>query len=175
MTTRGTTIARMRGGFVGSLSGAVAVAAHASGGGAAPSCSAAVLLLLACTAVGALVSAARPPTRELPFLIAALIAGQATGHAALTVGAASHHGTQPTPTMLTAHAVAVAVAAVLIRGGGRGLAVAASRVRGVLPAPFTAVPVEVPGSPTVPAHRPEFERWLLVGARLGTRGPPALV
>ncbi|MGW5076391.1 hypothetical protein [Rhodococcus sp. NPDC004095] len=172
MTTRRTAFARMRGGFAGSVSGTVAVAAHAMGGGAAPSESAVVLLVLACAAVGALVSAARVRTHELPFLAAALTVGQVVGHAALMVGAGAHHGTQFTPAMLTAHAVAVSVSAVLIRGGGRGCARAVASLRAILPAPFATVPVDVPRTPSAPPYRPRLERWLLVGARLGIRGPP---
>jgi len=162
----------MRGGFVGALSAAVAVAAHAMGGGAAPTESAAVLLVLACGAVGALASTARVRTAELPFLVGALTAGQAVGHAALTAGAPAHHGMQLSPAMLTAHAVAVVVCALAVRGGRRGCALAAASLHRILPAPFVPLPVAMPIGRRVTAYRPRFARRILVGARVGRRGPP---
>ncbi|EME23345.1 hypothetical protein G419_02595 [Rhodococcus triatomae BKS 15-14] len=165
----------MRGGFVGSLSGALTVAAHGIGGGMAPSQSSVVLLVLACSAVGALVSATRARRHDLLFLVGALAAGQALGHATLSVGAGAHHGLQLGPAMLAAHAVAAVVTAVLVRAGGRGCQLAVASLRSILPTPFAPVPAPALPARPVPAARRQLRRWLLVGARLGTRGPPILV
>jgi hypothetical protein len=164
----------MRGGFVGSMSGAVTVAAHAAGGGMTPSQSSVVLLVLACSAVGALVSAIRVRRHDLVFLVAALAVGQALGHATLSVGAGAHHGLQLGPAMLTAHAVAAVAAAVLVRAGGRGCEIAVASLRSILPAPFTPVPAPALPVRPLPVLPRQLRRWLLVGARLGTRGPPVL-
>lgn len=162
----------MRGAFVGSISGAVSVAAHAMGGGAAPTEGSVVLLLLGCAAVGALVSSVRMDRHEMLCLAAALTLGQAIGHTTLAVGASHHHGLQLTPAMIAAHAVAVAVSAVLIRGGARGYTLAVSALVRILPVLFAALPVDSPVAVGVPAYRPKTARWLLVGASIGTRGPP---
>ncbi|MFC9786658.1 hypothetical protein [Rhodococcus sp. NPDC127528] len=171
MSTRQTATARMRGGFVGSLSAAVSVAAHAMGGGSAPTESSVVLLVLGCAAVGAVVASARA-TRTVPVLAGALTLGQVVGHTALALGAVHHHGPQLSPGMVVMHALAVVVAAGLIRAGERGLALAVSALHRILPVLFAAFPVTTPVVVGVPAYRPRLARWLLVGARVGTRGPP---
>jgi len=161
----------MRGAFVGSISAAVSVAAHAVGGGTSADGSMA-LLLSGCAAFGAVIASTRIVRYELSFLLLSLTAGQAIGHITLTLGDTHHHGLKVGPTMLAAHAVAAAVSAVLIRASGRGCAIALSALRRIIPAPFRAVPVAVPVASITRHYSPSVARCLLVGSRLGTRGPP---
>ncbi|MGW6374841.1 hypothetical protein ACWFRB_02095 [Rhodococcus sp. NPDC055112] len=172
MSSPKTTIARMRGAFVGSTSGAVSVAAHALGGGTAPAESSVVLLMLGCAAVGAAVASVRVARHQLLFVAAALTLGQAIGHAALAMGAVHLHGPQLSPQMVAAHAAAVAVTAVLIRACERGCVCALSALSRRVPAPFTEVQALVPVAVCVPSDSPTPARWLLVGSGTGTRGPP---
>ncbi|WP_332112623.1 hypothetical protein [Rhodococcus maanshanensis] len=175
MGSQGMTIARMRGAFVGSTSGAVSVAAHALGGGTAPAESSVVLLMLGCAAVGAVIASVRVDRHQLLFVGAALTLGQAIGHIALAMGAVHVHGPQLGPQMVAAHAAAVAVTAVLIRAGERGCVSVLSALSRRVPAPFTEVPVLVPVAVCAPVDSPPLARWLLVGSGTGTRGPPPSV
>ncbi|TQF74349.1 hypothetical protein FK531_05340 [Rhodococcus spelaei] len=162
----------MRGAFVGSLSGAVSVAAHAMGGGTVPAESSMVLLVLGCAAVGAVVASARIASHTVLFLAGALTLGQVIGHTTLALGAAHRHGLALSPAMVAMHALAVVVSAVLIRAGERGCASAVSALRRILPALFAAIPVVAPIAAVVPEYRPRVARRLLVGSSVGTRGPP---
>lgn len=162
----------MRGAFAGSISAAVSVAAHAAGGGMAPTESSVVLLVLGCAAVGA-VSATTPADRHATwFLAASLALGQVIGHTALAVGAVNHHGSQLSPAMVAAHAVAVGVATVLILAGERGCTLAVSALSRVLPLLRPPLPVVTCAAVCVPTSPPTLARWLLVGSSIGTRGPP---
>ncbi|WP_231496678.1 hypothetical protein [Rhodococcus sp. UNC363MFTsu5.1] len=167
-----TTIARMRGAFVGSTSGAVSVAAHALGGGTAPTESSVVLLVLGCAAIGAAIASVRVDRHQLLIVAAALTLGQAIGHVALAMGAVHPHGPQLGPAMVAAHAAAVAVSALLIRAGERGCVAALSALTRRIPAPFVEAPVPGPVADCVPSDGPMPARWLLVGSGTGTRGPP---
>lgn len=169
-------VAQLRGAFVGGTSGAVSVAAHALGGGSmAPSESAVVLLILACASVGAVVTSI--DTRRSPALLLALMlaAGQAIGHATLTIASDHQHGLLLSLPMLAAHIAAVGVCAVLIRGAEHGYVVAASTVAAIVavllrpwapePSPFTART----------RYRAKVVLRQLLTSGLGTRGPPAFV
>ncbi|MFE9577729.1 hypothetical protein ACFYO1_15170 [Nocardia sp. NPDC006044] len=164
--------ARVRGAFVGSVSGAVSIAAHAVGGGVVSAGESSIgLLIAACMVVGAVVGARRPRF-GVAEVMALLAIGQAAGHVALTMSPGHHHSAGMTSVMLAAHLGAIPVGAVLIRGAeiGFGRAVSAAdravRVIGTRPvAPFvfhSAVPV---GPLTAP-------RRLLFSSGVGLRGPP---
>lgn len=162
----------MRGAFAGSISAAVSVAAHAAGNGMAPTESSVVLLVLGCAAVGAVSATPRADRHATWFLAASLALGQAIGHITLSVGAVHHDGLQLSPAMMAAHAVAIAVAAVLILAGERGCALAVSALTRALPLPFAPLPVVASTAVGIPTCRPTLARWLLVGSSIGTRGPP---
>ncbi len=141
-----------------------------------PSESAVVLLILACASVGAVVTSI-DTRRSPPALLLALMlaAGQAIGHATLTIASDHQHGLLLSLPMLAAHIAAVGVCAVLIRGAERGYVVAASTVAAivaVLLRPWAAEP-----SPFAARTRYRAKVVLrqLLTSGLGTRGPPAFV
>jgi len=158
--------ARVRGAFVGGMSGAVSIAAHALAGGAAPGQASAVLLLAAAAAVGLLAAGTRLP------IVGVLAAGQVVGHGVLSLDAGHVH--VPGAGMLAAHTAAIVVAALLVRGAEHGCRVGLTAVRRASVPPFAPAPVAVPGWTPV-AHHPRVRRGLLVAAGLGTRGPPLTV
>ncbi|WP_084436300.1 hypothetical protein [Aldersonia kunmingensis] len=170
MTYGGTLIARLRGAFVGAVSASLAVAAHALGGGR-PTEPSIVILLLGCVAIGAIVANIRAERHELLVLMGALVAAQPVGHTTLSLGADHVHAAAVTPGMLFAHVIAAAACAVLVRGGGRAWAFAVSALARIVPALFAALPVAVVAAAR-PQYVPRFARWVLVGARVGTRAPP---
>ncbi|WP_280374137.1 hypothetical protein [Nocardia wallacei] len=162
--------ARLRGASVGAASGAVSVAAHALGGGAVPVDSAAVpLLVAACALTGVLVASVGTGLARLMVLLGA---GQAVGHAALSVAPEHCHRPGFAPAMLVAHLVAIPVGALLIRGAEVALGRVLSRVRrlvvalGAVPAVAAAVWRVVEGVRVVSARR------LLWSSGVGRRGPP---
>lgn len=172
MRTSAEATARLRGAFVGSVSGAVSIAAHALGGGdVSPGQSSIAMLIAACTVVGVVVGArrARFGVAEVMVLLAI---GQAVGHVALTMSPGHHHSTGMTSIMGAAHLAAIPVGALLIRGAeiafGRAVSAADRAVRALNTrpaAPFAlhnAVPV---GPLTAP-------RRLLFSSGFGLRGPP---
>ncbi|MEU7765839.1 hypothetical protein AB0B25_12025 [Nocardia sp. NPDC049190] len=164
--------ARLRGAFVGSMSGAVSVAAHALGGGAVcPGASSTALLIVVCAAAGVLV-ATRRKRAGLGAVMVMLAVGQTLTHVALTLSAGHQHGREAPAVMLGAHLAAVPVGALLIRAAEHALLWAASemrhtaRVLGHGPAAphriFATSAVEsLPGP-----------RRLLLGSGSGLRGPP---
>ncbi|EME64437.1 hypothetical protein G352_12679 [Rhodococcus ruber BKS 20-38] len=159
-------VARVRGAFVGGMSGAVSVAAHALAGGSVPGQVPAVLLLAAAVTVGLLAAGTRVP------IVGVLAAGQVIGHGALSLDAGHLH--VPGPGMLAAHAGAILVAALLVRGAEYGCRVGLAALVRAVPVSFAPAPVAVPTWTPV-AHRPRLRRGLLVAAGLGTRGPPVTV
>ncbi|MCL2534314.1 MAG: hypothetical protein FWE39_09120 [Nocardiaceae bacterium] len=176
MNTRADVVARLRGTFVGSLSGAISIAAHGLGGGTtAPSEEALVLLLAASAVVGAVVASLRGGRNSLLTLAGVLAAGQGIGHLTLTLASEHGHGLHLTPQMLAAHATATVVGAVLVRAAERAVLNAIGSVIRIVVAVLSALPV------------PDIRRWTpTVVGRLdpttsrvarssgGTRGPPAL-
>ncbi|RVW05318.1 hypothetical protein [Rhodococcus xishaensis] len=176
MNTGADAVARARGMFVGSLSGAISIAAHGLGGGKALQSQEALVLLLAASAVvGVAVASACRGSNKLPVLAALLACGQGVGHLTLVLASNHAHGLHLTPQMLAAHAAATAVGTVLVRGAERSLlSVIGSVVRTV---------VAVLSSPPVPDIRrwtPTVVRTLepttsrVARAAGGTRGPPVL-
>ncbi|MEU7629772.1 hypothetical protein AB0C34_07255 [Nocardia sp. NPDC049220] len=164
--------ARRRGAFVGSMSGAVSVAAHALGGGAvSPSTSSAALLIVVCTAAGVLV-AVRRTRAGLGEVMAMLAVGQTLTHVALTLSAGHQHGREAPALTLSAHLAAIPVGALLIRAAEHALLWAASETR------YTAnILVHGPAAPRRIFATSAVESlpgpWRrLFGSGSGLRGPP---
>ncbi|QBJ95257.1 hypothetical protein ERC79_04275 [Rhodococcus sp. ABRD24] len=167
-------VARMRGMFVGSASGAVSIAAHGLGGGVSvPSEQAVVLLVAAGAVVGAVVASLRTLHHPLLFLCGVLAVGQGMGHLTLTAASDHVHGLHLTPQMLAAHTAATVLGALLIRGAERALLTALAAVARVVVTVLSAPPV------------PDVRRWSPTAVRRvdpttsrvaraagGTRGPP---
>ncbi|WP_415638928.1 hypothetical protein [Prescottella defluvii] len=176
MKSRAEAVARTRGMFVGSASGAVSIAAHGLGGGAAvPSEQAVVLLLAASALVGAVTASARTVRRPSVFLGAVLAAGQGIGHLTLTLASDHGHGLHLTPQMLAAHAAATVVGATLIRAAERALLSVIASVMRIVVAVVSAPPVPDihRWTPTVVRRLDPTIGWTARSAG-GTRGPPAL-
>ncbi|MFD6356514.1 hypothetical protein [Nocardia tengchongensis] len=164
--------ARLRGAAVGASSGAVAILAHGLGGGATlADGSALALLLAACTVIGVVVASLRP-RYGLAGTMGMLAAGQAIGHAALSMSPGHHHHSS-SPAMLIAHLVAIPVGAIVIRAAEAGMRRAVTSVRRFL---LALGAVLAPRSnwmrPRVADDR-AVARRLLVSPGIGRRGPPA--
>ncbi|WP_280430317.1 hypothetical protein [Nocardia brasiliensis] len=165
-------MARVRGAFVGSASGAVSIAAHAVGGGTVSATqSPLVLLIAACTGVGVLVGVRRN-RYGVAEIMGLLAIGQAVGHLALTAAPGHQHSAGMSAVMLGAHLAAIPLGAALIRGAElavvRALSAAnqAVRVLHTAPAPPFEPAYAIPlGSLTTP-------RRLLRSSGFGRRGPP---
>ena len=164
-------LARVRGAAVGSLSGAISIAAHGMAGGGMPPSQSAVVLA-ACAGVGAAVTAIGERDRNSMVLLAALTAGQVIGHTTLTVAGGHPHGLGLSASMIVAHLAAIAVSAAAVRGAEHAcLRVLAALTRVVLVI-FTPAPVENAVWSATPIYRAKLSLWLLVSAAAGTRGPP---
>ncbi|WP_246023394.1 hypothetical protein [Nocardia yunnanensis] len=171
----------LRGGAAGSVSGALAVAAHGWVSGAAPLESGTLtLLVVASAAVGALVSGV-PALRTTTFgLTAALLGGQLLGHFSMMWGSpghsmhAMHHASLWSPAMLAVHTVAACAAAVVILGAEAAYRIATTVLAWALPAPV-ALPAPA-GPPRLPiAHRDRVVLRVFAADACHTRGPPAPV
>ncbi|OZC95455.1 hypothetical protein CH275_27175 [Rhodococcus sp. 06-235-1A] len=164
--------APLRGASVGALSALVTATAHAFGGGMFPSDAAIVLLVLVCAAVG--YATAVVPTAVAPRaqLLAVLAAAQAIGHLLLTAVDGHHHGSMLTQQMLAAHAVAVLVGALAIRGAEHGIRRAVTSLRRALPLLAALVVDESSIAPELPVYRVPASTLLLDLSGCGNRGPP---
>ena len=158
----------LRGLAVGSLTAALALAAHGAAGAALGSGAAAILLTMLAAGFGALAGALERAS-EPAVLVALLAAGQAAGH--LMLAAAGHsHGPVPGGAMLAAHLLAVVVGALLIAGAER-LCRALSTVLGERATRRTPPPVVRPmWALTRPDH--PLQSRLLVAVSISHRGPP---
>ncbi len=164
--------ARLRGGFVGALSAAAALAGHGLGGAEVPTGPAMVLLLLGSALIGAL--AGLPGRIPVMRLSALLLAGQGLGHLLLT--AAGHHqhpATGSPAAMLLAHLLAAVVCAVLIVLAEHGWRRIASAGRWLVllvggPGPDPQRRITAPARWT---NRPQAVRTP-VHTALSRRGPP---
>jgi hypothetical protein len=165
--------ARLRGTCVGAASGAVSVGAHALGGGPVSLTSSAVVLLVAACALTGTVAAAMRP--GLARLLPMLAVGQAIGHVALAISPEHCHGRLLTPPMLAAHALAVPVGALLIRGTEAALRRLYGCVLRVLVALTTTVVAPQAHSARTPAPPSISPRRLLISSGIGRRGPPRWV
>jgi hypothetical protein len=161
--------ARLRGLGIASVTATLATAAHAAGGGGLPSGAAIAELVVLASALGAIAFTVRAGAGTV---LALLSAGQLLGH--LLVGVAGHsHSAQigpPGAAMLVAHAVAVAIGALLIVVGEHLCAAisravrSAKRIAGPLPAAATAVVRRFADQP--------MRSSLLLAASMSHRGPP---
>ena len=163
--------ALLRGTAAGSLTAALAVAAHGAGGGALPSGAVAAQLAVLTVTLGAVAATVTAASRSI-VLCALLGTGQLLAHALLTVAAGHPHGADPLPpgpAMLIAHLVAVSVGAFLIAGGARLCATMSRVVRAA------ARPRRLPVVPTpvwlVGADQPPHSA-LFLAASVSHRGPP---
>ncbi|NNH69559.1 hypothetical protein HLB23_06700 [Nocardia uniformis] len=168
----------LRGGAAGSISGALAVAAHGWASGAAVPDSNAVTLLIAGSAVvGALTAGVGALRTTALGLVAALVGGQLLGHLSMSwSGGGGHHHHQSlwTPSMLAAHVVGAIVAAVLILGAEAAYRITTTVLARVLPAPVV-LPVRS-GPPALPIeHRDRVVLRIFAADTFRTRGPPVLV
>lgn len=172
MPTPGSTVAQLRGAFVGGVSAAVSIAAHAVGGGTVtPGQSSIALLLAGCTVTG--VFAGRASSRfGLMRVMALLAGGQALGHTALTLAPGHQHSTGGAAAMLAAHLIAIPVGALLIHAAERALVCVVSRLRRSFHVLRTLAPT--PCSPVVVLLESNLPapHELFLGRGLGTRGPP---
>lgn len=172
--------ATLRGGAVGAVTAALAVAAHGWAGGGYPEGSAFALLLAVSIGVGILGALPRERTRipHTALLTTGLLAGQAGAHIALALGATHdmhdmhEGGLLPSTSMMTFHVAAAIVAACLIGAAERLYGPITSIVRAVLalltPIPDATTPGRVRAgvSPSdwVPVYFP---------SAISRRGPPA--
>ena len=158
----------LRGLAVGSLTAALALAAHGAAGAVLGSGAAAMLLTLLAGGFGALASALERAA-EPAVLAALLAAGQAAGH--LMLAAAGHsHAPTPGDAMLAAHLLAVVIGTLLITGAER-LCRALSTVLGECSARRAPPPVtRTTWAPARPDH--PLQSRLLVAVSISHRGPP---
>ena len=119
---------RARGIAVGSSAGLLTVAAHGAAGGGLPDATSSTVLVAVCAVIGALATTTVTRSR---FATAALLgAGQLAGHAALSTTMHHVHSAGPgTLPMLTAHAIATVLCAVLIVAAARLLSAITHVVR----------------------------------------------
>ncbi|EOM74460.1 hypothetical protein DW322_01470 [Rhodococcus rhodnii] len=172
--------ARVRGGAVGALSGAVGIAAHgAAGGGEPPNQSAVTLLLAVCAGIGTLVAAFPVARHRVPFLVSALASGQLLAHGALSlVGHGGHggHGASGTgAAMLGAHLAAIAVCTIVVLAAENAAAALASRVRRLVHAVVGVLSSPTPLWVVAPATEGGVHRRRLLADAITTRGPPRFV
>ncbi|MEC3952485.1 hypothetical protein VMT65_05510 [Nocardia sp. CDC153] len=171
----------MRGGAAGSVSGALAVAAHGFVSGAAPLESGPLTLLVAASAaVGAVVSGVRALRTTALGLVVSLIGGQMLGHFSMMWGSpghsmhSHHHASMWSPAMLAAHIVAACAAAVVILGAEAAYRIGTTVLSWALPVPI-ALPV-LGGPPLLPIEHRDRIVLRVFAADVGhLRGPPALV
>lgn len=159
-------VMRMRAVFVSGISAALSIAAHAFAGGAFPDQDALVLLLGLAVASGVL---AAETGLAVP---AVLVLSQAAGH--LLLGHHDGHLHAPALGMITAHAAAVLVAAVLVQAAEKGCETALAVLRRIIPALYRVLPVTV-AEPARPAHRPRIGPGIRLVAGTGSRAPPMVL
>ncbi|MBI3228464.1 MAG: hypothetical protein HYZ39_25780 [Mycolicibacterium cosmeticum] len=157
--------ALLRGGAVGALTAALALAAHGTASAMFPTGTALAQLLVLAAAVGAVAATTRGGVRTL---LTVLAAGQVLGHQLLDIGQHGHVQAHPL-TMLAAHLVAVLAGAVLI-GAGERLCAALSRTIDAIAGPLS---LRVPATTRIyrSEGQPRHSAWL-VRASISHRGPP---
>ncbi|WP_032380917.1 hypothetical protein [Rhodococcoides fascians] len=163
--------APLRGGAVGSVTAALAVAAHGMAGGGWPDGAALTLLVVVSIGVGAMTAVPRRSTVLLP----ALMGGQLLAHIALSLsdmsGMLHSHSLLPSTAMIAFHAAASVVAALLIAAAERLYGPITSIVRAVLalltPLPDGSAVGRVRFSVAVPPIHGTALDWAI-----SRRGPP---
>ena len=162
---------QLRGLAAGSLTAALAAAAHGAAGGAIPSGATTAELGLLAVTIGAL-TATIVGGERIRVQLALLSAGQLLGHVLLgTVG--HHHGNATGPSaaaMVIAHLIAITCGAALIATAGYLCSALSRAVRAVEP----SAP-----QPVIATHTPAFRdadqplrSALLLAASMSHRGPP---
>lgn len=173
-----TTARSLRGGAVGALTAALAVAAHGVGGGGIPSSSALTFLVVIAAAIGVLAGSVAPHRHGHLPVVLWLVGGQLIAHETLAaVTPHTHPAAVEAPVhvlggpMLTAHGVAIAAGALLIVAAERLIAVVTSAI--ATPAPLSgALPRHVAIVATAPLDRPVPIPRLSAVSR---RGPPSVL
>ena len=174
--------ASLRGGAVGALTVALAVAAHGTAGGAYPSGSALTFLMIVGIGVGAVSMLPSPSSGRaaLTTVLGGLVFGQFAGHLALAVAvsgtsavpheAVHAHSVVPSTPMLVLHLAASVAAAALICVAEQLYGPITSIIRAVLRPPLT-----LPVSPIrlVTIDRPTYPAPLSFTTSISRRGPPA--
>ncbi|WP_433562618.1 hypothetical protein ACQP1O_34925 [Nocardia sp. CA-151230] len=171
----------LRGGAAGSVSGALAVAAHGWISGAAPLESGPLTLLVAASAtVGAVVASVHTLRTTALGLVVALLGGQLLGHFSMMWGSPGsmhhqhHNAAMWSPAMLAAHIVAACAAAAVILGAEAAYRIGTTVLSWALPLPIS-LPV-LTGPPLLPIpHRDLVVLRIFAADVFRTRGPPALV
>ena len=133
-----------------------------------------VLLALVCAAIGYATSAAPTLVAPRAQLLMILTAAQSIGHLLLTVVDGHHHGPMISQQMLVAHAVAILVNALAIRGAEHGIRRAVTSLREAMPLLAALVIDESRIAPELPVYRIPGLPRLLDLSGCGNRGPPAL-
>ncbi|OBG86862.1 hypothetical protein A5699_20360 [Mycobacterium sp. E802] len=160
--------AGLRGTAVGSLTAALAVAAHGMAGGSLPTGAVAAQLAILAVTLGTIAATVARANR-VAVLWLLLGAGQLLAH--LLMAATSHsHDSWPGPTMFGAHVVAVSLGAALIACGAR-LSAAVSRVVRAVAAERGPVPVPTVRALADGADQP-LHSALFLAASVSHRGPP---
>jgi len=161
----------LRGLAAGSLTVALATAAHTASGGGFPSGATAAQLVLLAVVIGGLSATIRGADRfRVQFVLIAV--GQLLGH--LLLGAVGHHHAAAAgpsaATMITAHLVAITCGAALIATAGYLCAALSRVVRTAIAPTSTPVRVTLPAA-FVSADQP-LRSALLLAASMSHRGPP---
>ncbi|OBB30920.1 Uncharacterised protein [Mycolicibacterium fortuitum] len=160
--------AQLRGTAVGSLTVALAVAAHGAAGGSLPGGAVAAQLVVLALTLGTVAATLSGASRAV-VLWGLLGTGQVLAHALLTT-AGHEHGVPAGPLMFGAHVAAVSLGAGLIACGAR-LSAAMSRVVRVVVSEGRAAP----GSPahvTARSADQPLHSALQLAASVSHRGPP---
>jgi len=163
--------ARLRGGFVGGTSAAVAVGAHGAGGAMVPGAGSVVLVLSVCAVIGAIATTAGRVRGFVPVL-ALVAAGQGIGHCTLVFASGHTHGAHWSAAMVTAHAVAAVVCAALICAAEGLCEAAVRRVRRLIVVVLDVTDDDGLYRPAPPPLHHHLVPRLLVRSAFGTRGPP---
>lgn len=161
----------LRGGAVGIVTAALAVAAHGMAGGGWPEGAALALLVVVSIGVGAMTAV---PGRST-VLIPALMGGQLLAHMVLSLsgmpGMAHSHSLLPSAAMIAFHSVASVVAALLIAAAERLYGPITSILRAVLalltPLPDDSAVGRVSMSVALPPIHGIASDWVI-----SRRGPP---
>lgn len=170
------TLARIRGAFVGLISGSVSIGGHGLGGGAMALSESSLLLLVGvCTAAGAAVTPGQVKNNRLMVLVLFLGLGQILGHLILTLSHGHAAALVPSPTMTMGHLSALVLTALMLRSAEGGLISAFGFIARLLDQIFGDPAGLVPmWTATLTRYRGNSAR-ALVCATAGTRGPPLSV
>ncbi|CRZ17507.1 hypothetical protein [Mycolicibacterium neworleansense] len=161
--------ALLRGTAVGSLTAALAIAAHGVAGGALPAGAVAAQLTVLAVTLGT-VAATVAGANRAAVLWGLLGTGQLLSHALLATAGHSHEA-RPGVVMLVAHLAAVSLGAGLIACGAR-LCAAVSRVARVAVQEVRTVPAPAVCVMARGADQP-LHSALFLAASVSHRGPPA--